>query len=71
MKRSRNQEGTVPGDFIIYEDDFGAPLERQPLSGLINPPQENTRRPSKLRRNGSKIMSVLRSLTNSGKKSPV
>jgi hypothetical protein len=71
MKRSRNPEGSSPGDFIIYEDDFGAPLERHPPSGLLTPPQECTRRPSKLRRHGSKIMSVLRSLTNSGKGSIV
>jgi hypothetical protein len=73
MKRTRSKTGDRP-DTLIYED--GAPLERQPGKGcavtafeLLTPPDSPERcdRPSKFRRHGSKLMSVLRSLTNSGK----
>ena len=65
MKRIRSQ-GDSPGDFIIYEDEVEEPLDRR-SNTLISPSKDSTPRPSKIRRHGSKILSVLRSLTNSGK----
>lgn len=65
MKRIHSQ-GDSPGEFIIYEDEIGEPLDRR-SSTLISPSKDSTPRPSKIRRHGSKILSVLRSLTNSGK----
>jgi len=69
MKRTRSQTAGR-SNLPVYED--GAPLERQPATvprgGLVSPPLSpgGEGRPSKLRRHGSKFMSVLRSLTNSG-----
>lgn len=65
MKRIRSQ-GDSPGDFVIYEDEIEEPLDRR-SNTLISPSKESSPRPSKIRRHGSKILSVLRSLTNSGK----
>jgi hypothetical protein len=70
MKRVRSKTGDRP-DTLVYDD--GAPLERQPgrecAIALLTPPESPERfdPPSKFRRHGSKLMSVLRSLTNSGK----
>ncbi|KFY80491.1 hypothetical protein V499_00669 [Pseudogymnoascus sp. VKM F-103] len=63
MKRIRSQ-GDSPGDFKIYEDEAEEPLDRR-SNALISPSKDSTPRPSKIRRHGSKILSVLRSLTNS------
>jgi hypothetical protein len=71
MKRVRSRTGDRP-DTLVYED--AALLERQPgrrcaIESLTLPESpELLGRPSKLRRQGSKLMSVLRSLTNSGKR---
>lgn len=65
MKRTRTQDDS-PGDFIIYEDLLGEPLRHQ-SNTLISPSKDSNPRHSKIRRHGSKILSVLRSLTNSGK----
>lgn len=67
MKRTRSQDDDSPGDFIIYEDAVDEPLDRR-TNTLLSPSKESSpTRPSKIRRHGSKILSVLRSLTNSGK----
>jgi hypothetical protein len=64
MKRSRSHENGPPVIPVIYEDDYGALFDHD--SGLLTPPPEEMSRPSKMLRHGSKLMSVLRSLTNSG-----
>lgn len=71
MKRTRSQHDS-PGDFIIYEDPSDKQLERH-ANSLISPTKDGSARKSKIRRHGSKILSALRSLTNSGKspKSPL
>jgi protein-serine/threonine kinase len=67
MKRCRIARDSTPVEYTLCEENFGALLEpQQPRNGLITPPPEGGLRPSKIRRHGSKIMSVLRSLTNSG-----
>lgn len=68
MKRSRLQHDGIPVEHtLLCEENFGSPLEyQQPRNGLITPPPDPNLRPSKIRRHGSKIMSVLRSLSNSG-----
>ena len=70
MKRTRSKSAVDPqGSVVVLEDR--APSERQiprdTASGFITPPIEGGRRPSKLRRHGSKLMAALRSLTNSSK----
>jgi protein-serine/threonine kinase len=71
MKRGRS----IPPeklDALLCEDH--TPLERQPPRVFMNEPPsppdspERGGRPSKFRRHGSKLASVLRSLTNSGKR---
>lgn len=76
MKRGRSKTGEKAGP-LIFED--GAVLERQHGRVLVNPPPtppespdrspERNARPSKVRKHGSKLMSALRSMTNSGKHS--
>jgi hypothetical protein len=67
MKRSRLVQDSTLVEYTLCEEHFGAPLEPQlSRNGLITPPPEDSQRPSKIRRSGSKLMSVLRSLTNSG-----
>jgi hypothetical protein len=67
MKRSRLAQDSSLVEYTLCEEHFGAPLEpQQSRNGLITPPPEDSQRPSKIRRSGSKLMSVLRSLTNSG-----
>ena len=75
MKRGRSKIGALPeeeqkGLDGCHDDLEVAPLRLQPRStGLVTPPSspEHEARPSKLRRHGSKILTVLRSMTNSGK----
>ncbi len=74
MKRGRplDRTGERPNT-SVYED--GGPLQRQVRAFVNHPPTppespERRERPSKSRKHGSKLMSVLRSMTNSGK-SPV
>jgi hypothetical protein len=67
MKRARVEQESSPAEYTLCEENFGSPLEHQrSRNGLITPPPEGSQRPSKLRRQGSKILSILRSLTNSG-----
>jgi protein-serine/threonine kinase len=67
MKRSRLVQDSTPVEYTLCEEHFGAPLEPQlSRNGLIIPPPEDSQRPSKIRCSGSNLMSVLRSLTNSG-----
>ena len=71
MKRLRNKTSNYEAS-SRYED--GVPLERQKPAvassdGLLSPPESpppEELRPSKLRRHGSRLISALRSLTNSG-----
>lgn len=68
MKRTRHSQNTNAQDFVVYEDNFGANLQRQLASigrHLTPSPEQVNSRPSKVRRHGSKFLSVLRSLTNS------
>jgi hypothetical protein len=67
MKRSRSHENSAPIGYTHYGDFLTVPKgPEQPHSGLITPPPEKEDRPSKILRRGSKLLSALRSLTNSG-----
>lgn len=66
MKRTYSKAGRHT-ESTMYED--GAPLEHAPAQSHLTPPfsPEHDLHPSKIRRHGSKLISALRSLTNSGK----
>lgn len=68
MKRTHGQTGPPPG-YTIHEDS--ASLEKpqaksQKMNGIATPSEVDFR-PSGVRRQGSKFLRALRTLTNSGK----
>ena len=70
MKRNLSQDESPGLRVYVDHEDGGDDVDealRNHADRLISPGKINSPRPSKVRRQGEKIMSALRSLTTSGK----
>jgi hypothetical protein len=70
MKPARSQRSSILAGRILKEENYDAPMRYLTANeyGIYGIPITRSEdRPSRARRSGSKLMSVLRSLTNSGK----